>query len=168
MIIHAIKESDAKALLLPGAHFAGSEVGGGGAEGVLEGVFGEWSEIVDPSGIPGDIRGRILSVVNEKLLPGPPSRIAVRRYDRGHCSPPNKFHEQLPGSSGPDSWTVLFALQDSEVDAITYWTGEKFSRHFDRAGVGLHVAQDSWCWTSPVREESRYTLAIGGEQRWKS
>ncbi|MGY3678112.1 hypothetical protein [Streptomyces sp. TE33382] len=168
MIIQAFKENDAKILSLLDGNGGGVELKGGGGGNILSGVADGGFDTLDFTEMSGDIRNRIMSALDEALLPGPPTRIVVRRYGRGSCSPPHKFHEELPSNSGPDSWTVLCALQDSEVDAITYGSGEKFSRHFDRAGSGLYLAQDSWCWTSPVRGEMRYTLAIGGEQRWKS
>ncbi|MEE1742601.1 hypothetical protein [Streptomyces sp. BE147] len=168
MIIHAFKEHGAKIISLLDGDGVGVEPEGGGGDNILSGVAEGGFETLDFTGVSEDIRNHILSALDEALLPGPPDRMVVRRYGRGSYAPPHRFREELPSNSGPDSWTVLCALQDSEVDAITYWSGEKFSRHFDRAGSGLHLTQDSWCWTSPVRGETRYTLAIGGEQRWKS
>lgn len=168
MIIGELGKRDAKLLSELGECFQGQAVSGGDRDTLLTGVVEEWSGISDASGIPDGVRKRIISSINEVLLPGPPSRIAVRRYEKGSSSPPHKFHEEIPGNSRPEAWTVLCALQDSDVDAFTYWSGERFSRHFDSAGSGLHIAQNSWCWSSPVRAETRYTLAIGGGHRWKS
>ncbi|MCX4966454.1 hypothetical protein OHA98_16750 [Streptomyces sp. NBC_00654] len=168
MIIHAFKERSAKILSLLDGGGGLFEPKGGDGGNILSGVAEGGFDTLDFTGMSGDIQNEIMSALDETLLPGPPARIVVRRYGRGSCAPPHKFREELPSSSEPGGWTVLCALQDSEVDAITYWSGEKFCRHFDRAGSGLYLAQDSWCWTSPVRGEMRYTLAIGGEQRWKS
>ncbi|MFF2652673.1 hypothetical protein [Streptomyces sp. NPDC058045] len=146
--------------------FARFDGGGHTGDGVLEGVTPRHT-VLDLADVPEAERRPVLAQITETKLPGPPQHLVLRRYVRGGYAPPHRFADEAPDGSR-SAWTVLCPLQDSAVDAVTYWAGDHFARGFDRAGTGLRLPQDAWCWTSPVRGDQRCTLGIGGGTLWTS
>lgn len=130
---------------------------------VLEDV-GSRCAVVDLGGAPGGLISSLAEMLDESALPGPATRAVLRRYEPGDYTPAHRFRDEAAGTG--TGWTVLCALDDSDLDALTHWDGERFTRTFDRCGVALRLQPEWWCWTSPVRGGVRHTLAIGGDQLW--
>lgn len=112
----------------------------------------------------GPERDSLTARIDVGVLPREPLWIALHRYAPGDYALPHRLRDRLPGASDDLAWVVVCTLTGAAPDGCTVWDGERFVRVADEPGLGLQARPDTWCWTSPVLGDTRYTLTLGGRR----
>lgn len=110
----------------------------------------------------GAERDDVLALVDRAELPGEPSWVVLRRYQTGDYALPHRSRAELGEPAEQASWVVVCTLTESTVDGSTFWDGTHFVRVMDKAGYAVATDPEAWCWTSPVRGRTRFTVTLGG------
>jgi hypothetical protein len=110
----------------------------------------------------GADRQAVSALLALAVLPGEPEWIVLRRYEPGDYALPHRMGTELDDAADEARWVLVCPLAGNTEDGITTWDGERFVRVMDRPGQAVVAGTDTWCWTSPVRGRTRYTVAVGG------
>lgn len=128
------------------------------AEKTLAGLSAHYSSFTPD----GAARAALLALLVLDALPAEPSWVAVRRYQPGDYALPHRLRAELEDAADGVRWALVCPLANAATDGITVWDGERFVRVLDKAGRAVAAAPEAWCWTSPVRGRTRYTVSLGG------